>query len=110
MTCILQGVLMKLRFPSAVLCVATLPACTQTAQVFSTPTQPPSMTERQSKVAIRSATSQPAEDNFYDGTVVNRSTAEVLDGRASPNNESPDNEYIVLVFDSPRGLTAPRLT
>lgn len=64
------------------------------------------------KVVLRAGEDPPAEASgldVYEGTVVSMSTAEVLDGRPAPNNDNPNNEYIVLLFDSPQDVTAQRL-
>ncbi|UWE70849.1 hypothetical protein NY055_08085 [Corynebacterium diphtheriae bv. mitis] len=36
-----------------------------------------------------------------EGTVVLKNTAEVLEGLKPPNNDNPNNEYILLWFDNP---------
>ncbi|CAB0614426.1 hypothetical protein CIP107546_01745 [Corynebacterium diphtheriae] len=45
------------------------------------------------------------EEKTYDyaleGTVVLKNTAEVLEGLKPPNNDNPNNEYILLWFDNP---------
>ncbi|MEJ5928991.1 hypothetical protein WG915_10260 [Corynebacterium sp. H128] len=63
-------------------------------------------------VVLTPATADQVAASSYEyaleGTVVAKSTAEVLNGKTPPNNESPNNEYLMLMFDAPQEITGTK--
>lgn len=60
-------------------------------------------------VVVRTATEadkQVLADNTFVGNVMYMTAAELMNGRPTPNGESPNQQYLVLVFDAPTTVKA----
>lgn len=53
---------------------------------------------------------QQADDGLHNftGTVIEKSTSEVMSGRPSPNGEPASNRYLILALDQPMKITATK--